>query len=395
MVRLIRPSRLALRLLFVLIGAALALSFASIDMAVANAIGDRRPLVLHWSLIVAVVVAPPTLIGILPQVRQVEGVAAMSLLRLNFAGQPPGPARTWPQRWRSAAWFWAHLAAGAVAGFTVIAAGILCVRLLDGRYGAPAGAPVVGTVAIVVGASAVVLGCGEALARLAPALLGPSTAERLAELEARTAHLYERTRLARELHDGVGNALNVVVLQAAAARRRLRTGQDDVAAALSTMQRVAGGALEDLDDVLALLRHEDDARRVRAHDLRSLQSLVEASRQGGQSVALESSLEDPGSVPGVVSREAYRIVQEGLTNALRHAPDQPVRVVVARTGPALRVQVTNSLPAGPDAGARRGGRGLVGLRERVRHLGGTAHAGSQGDVWRVDVTLPAPTGKRG
>jgi signal transduction histidine kinase len=157
---------------------------------------------------------------------------------------------------------------------------------------------------------------------------------------------------------------------------------------------VAGRALEDLDDVVALLRDEDGARRrAPAHDLRSLDSLVAVSRQGGQSVALESNVDDPGSVPGVVSREAYRIVQESLTNALRHAPDQPVRIVVARAGKEgkdLRVAVTNPLAGASDAPADRGGRGLVGLRERVRRLGGTARTGAQGDLWRVDVTLPAP-----
>jgi signal transduction histidine kinase len=390
-----RLSRLALRLVFVLVGSALALSFASVDLAVANAIWDRRPNVAQWLLIVVVVVAPPTLIGLLPQVRQVEGTAAMSLLRLDSAAQPPGPARTWSQRWRTVAWFWAHLVAGGVAGFAVIAGGVVCVRLLDGRHEVPSGGRAVGVVAIVVGALVLILGCAEALVRLAPALLGPSTAERLAELEVRTAHLYERARLARELHDGVGHALNVVVLQAAAVRRRLGTDLADVAVALETMQRVAGRALEDLDEVLALLRHEDEPRQAPAHDLRGLEGLVETSRQGGQSVALESSIDDPETVPRTVSREAYRIVQEGLTNALRHAPDQPARIVVARTGPALRVQVTNPLTARPDDRGRRRGRGLVGLRERARHLGGKAHAGAQGDVWRVDVTLPAPTAKRG
>jgi signal transduction histidine kinase len=330
-------------------------------------------------------VRPADASGLLPQVRQVEGVASVSLLGADFRGQMPGAPNTWSQHWRSVAWFWAHLLGGAVAGCAIIAGGVLCTRLVGA---APVGVVVLGTVGVVLAVLGLCLACAQVLIGLAPVLLGPSKPELLAALEARAADLVERTRLARELHDGVGHALSTIVIQAAVSRRRLDDDRDAVADSLTTMQGLARRALEDLDEVLALLRQEDDAlTRQPVHDLRSLDGLIQASR-------LDVRLDDPSTLPDVVSREAYRIIQEGLTNALRHAPDQPVRVELARTGRELRIEVSNPLTAVDRRRRRSGGRGLSGVRERARILGGRADAGPHDGLWRVDVTLPAPARKR-
>jgi signal transduction histidine kinase len=399
-------SQLPLRFLYLLAGSALALSFASIDLAVAGALWDRPPLVANRFLVTVTVLLPPTLAGLLSPVRVIEGAAATALLGVDFRGQPPGPTRTWDQRWRALAWFWAHLVAGGLAGVVVVG-GVVCVgylvRAFDGRedvLGLPwarasgawevAGVIVAAGLVVAVG-YLLLVAFGAAMAWLAPLLLGPSVPELLAELDARTTHLVERTRLARELHDSVGHALTVIVLQTAVARRRLPPGADATAGSLGVVEDVAQRALAELDAVLGLLREDrTTAERLPIHDLDSLDGLLRAAREGGQQVVLSSDV-DVADLPPVVSREAYRIVQEGVTNALRHAVGQPVDVRLTRPGgaPALRVQVSNPVPAGsaPDG---RGGRGLVGIRERVGLLGGRVHAGARDDSWCLDVTLPLP-----
>ena len=414
----VHGTRLPLRLLYLLTGAALTLSFLSVDLFVSSELWDREPVAFCRVLVVLVFLVPPTLLGLLPQLRHIEGAAASSLLGVDFRGYPPGLARTWDQRWRASAWFWAHLTIGGGAGFAVVAGAVWVtrlVRVLAGQPGesvpglswASAGGTWVSVglvflvLLVVLTVLAVLLACGHVLARLAPLLLGPSIAELLAELDSRTTHLVERTRLARELHDSVGHALTVVVLEAAVAQRRLPPDSHEVATSLATMKDTARHALEDLDAVLGLLREDRDAvLRQPVHDLESLDGLVRASRESGQPVTLECLVDNLATVPAVVSREAYRIVQEGVTNALRHAPDQPVHVRLARTEGRLLVQVTNPLAGGPvGAGATadaeapdsgRGRRGLLGVRERVETLGGDVKTGARDGVWRLEVTLPLP-----
>ncbi|MGP4018777.1 sensor histidine kinase [Saccharopolyspora sp. 5N708] len=409
-VRWLRGSRYALRVVYLLTGSALALSFGSIDLVVADALWDRAPVAFNRLLVAAVVVVPPTLLGFLPQLRHLEGAAATSLLGVDFRGHPPGPPRTWDQRWRTVTWFWAHLLAGGLAGAAVVG-GILAVDHLV-RAVAPHEAHLTGlslwgftgvwggavpvSVVWLLGVASVFLAlfaCGALLARLAPALLGPSVSELLAELETRTTHLVERTRLARELHDSVGHALTVVVLETAVARRRVPPESEALAGSLETVETAARRALEDLDAILGLLREDREAaQRQPVHDLSSLDGLVRASREGGQRIVVSSEIKDLATLPSAVSREAYRIVQEGVTNALRHAPGQPVRISLGRRYKRLHIQVTNPVAgAGPAAGGGRGGgRGLAGVRERVHLLGGRMRSGQRDGTWHLDVTLPVP-----
>jgi signal transduction histidine kinase len=244
---------------------------------------------------------------------------------------------------------------------------------------------------------------GALLAYSAPRVLGPTPAERIELLERRTATLAERNRLARELHDSVGHALSLVTIQAAAARRVLATDPAFAETALAAMETSARAALADLDHVLGLLR--DDRRPGSATapqaTLGDVTRLVEATRAGGITVEVHRS-GDLSTLPAAVSREAYRIVQEGLTNAIRHAGrpagDVEVDLSISLDSSGLLLELTNpvdSSPAAVDGESTRGGRGLAGIRERVAVLRGTVEAGLDGGRWRLAVTLPVAVTTKG
>jgi signal transduction histidine kinase len=287
----------------------------------------------------AVGVALALATGLLPAVRDVELAAARALLDVPTSDWRPGP-------WRGAAWFAAHLAAGcAVSILTLVALTQFPLAL--------------------VGLVWVAAGAGALLARLAPVLLGPTPAERLAILA-------ERNRIARELHDSVGHALGVVSIQAAAAERVLDSNPEFAREALRHIAASARAGQRDLDHVLGLLREEQSAP---APDLGDLDRLLDP-----HAVELSGDLR---RVPGAVSREAYRIIQEGLTNAARHGDGAPtVRLAVSED----RVELELSNPVGTSRPG--GGRGLRGIEERVATLRGRMAAGSEAGVWRLKVELP-------
>jgi signal transduction histidine kinase len=190
------------------------------------------------------------------------------------------------------------------------------------------------------------------------------------------------TRIARELHDSIGHALTVAVVQAGAAR----TAGDPAFTerALDAIEETGRAALEDLERVLGVLR--EPRRPVSSRPtLGDADRLLESARASGATVDAEVTgpLE---TVPGPVSREGYRILQEALTNALRHAGGVPVRVRVRVADGTLLLDVRNPLPEEAPGPGR--GSGLRGIRERAALLGGRAHTGPDGGDWRVRVDLP-------
>ncbi|MFB9850262.1 sensor histidine kinase [Micromonospora andamanensis] len=223
---------------------------------------------------------------------------------------------------------------------------------------------------------------------MAPALLGPASAERIAALEARAARLAERNRLARELHDSVGHALTVATLQAGAAREVLDADPEFVRRALAAIEETGRRAMDDLDHVLGLLRETGEPPVVAPQrTLSDLDDLIAETRAAGMSV--RSRNRGPlDALPSAVSREGYRIVQEALTNAARHGHG-PVTVRVDVTPDGLEIELVNAMAERVGGAAvPGGGRGLVGMRERVLLLGGRITAGADGQRWRVRVRLP-------
>src|SRR4051812_11070048 len=194
----------------------------------------------------------------------------------------------------------------------------------------------------------------------------------------------ERTRIARDLHDSAGHAINGILVQAGAARL---LGERDPAAArvaLQTIEDVARDTIGEIDRLVAALRDEGaDAERA-PRGLAGLESLVAAKRAAGLEVALEVR-GDRGALAAGVDQAAYGIVREALTNAARHgAGGATVTVEIGRE--AVRLAVENPLPAGWAAAPE--GHGLAGMRERAALAGGSLDAGAAGGALRVAAALP-------
>jgi signal transduction histidine kinase len=197
------------------------------------------------------------------------------------------------------------------------------------------------------------------------------------------ARLGERTRIAREMHDVLAHRISLLAVHAGALEvRRDAPGEEKRAAGV--IRRCAYDALEDLRQVIGMLREPADDHP--QPTLTDLPGLVQQSRDAGASVDLDLADDDP--VPDAVGRHAYRIVQEALTNARKHAPGAPVRVAVrGRAEDGLVVEVGNALaPSGAMPGA---GAGLVGLRERVQLAGGRIeHGPTPAGEFRLRAWLP-------
>jgi len=265
---------------------------------------------------------------------------------------------------------------------------------------------------------------GAAVLLVAVALVGDMVARRrqsrrqlavqteLSELErAKRAVLQERARIAREMHDVVAHHMSMIAVQAETAPYRIAGLPEPARAELATIATAARAALGDMRRLLGVLRAEDDETpRAPQPGLADVPALVETARRAGVRVALALP-DDPapeagaagqtdgaagglGAVPEAVGLAAYRIVQEALANAARHAPGGPVRIVGRVVAEALELEIRNgpavSVPAPPGAP----GHGLVGMHERAVLLGGRLDAGRDADGgYTVTATLPFAVGE--
>lgn len=213
-------------------------------------------------------------------------------------------------------------------------------------------------------------------------------AEREAASEAALAE--ERTRIARELHDVIAHTVSVMAVQAGAARTLIDTEPDAARAALLSVEAAARSAVGELQRLLTVLRDDDAAPdRNPQPGLGQLRVLVEQVRAAGLPVEL-SIVELPPLSPGV-DLAAFRIVQESLTNALKHA-GAPTTVTVDHTDAGLHIEVRDFGP-GRRANGRGGGHGLIGMRERAQLYGGVLRAADHPDGgFVVDLQLPTGTG---
>jgi signal transduction histidine kinase len=220
--------------------------------------------------------------------------------------------------------------------------------------------------------------------------------DRAAELElereerARTAAAEERARIARELHDVVAHSVSVMVVQAQAADRVLEGDEPAAREVLATIENTGRQALTELRRLLGLLRRAEDAASVTPQpSLRHLEALAQQMRASGLPVELVVEGE-PVALPQGLDLSAYRIVQEGLTNALKHAGPARASVLI-RYSPA-EVEVVVADDGRGRNGAAGAGQGLVGMRERVALYGGELSTGSADDggfVLRARLPLAA------
>jgi signal transduction histidine kinase len=203
----------------------------------------------------------------------------------------------------------------------------------------------------------------------------------------------ERARIARELHDVVAHHMSMITVQAETARYRLSGLPAPAVDEFTGIARLARGSLTELRTLLSALRDEDDpAYHAPQPDLGGLAELVERTAATGTTVRL-AVRPDPAALrelPTAVQLSAYRIVQEALSNVVRHARGATGTVDVELSGGALRIEIVNDRPPpqpGPVEPARPG-HGLVGLRERASLLGGTLEVDAPGGGWRVRAVLP-------
>jgi signal transduction histidine kinase len=202
----------------------------------------------------------------------------------------------------------------------------------------------------------------------------------------------ERRRIAREMHDVVGHGVTLMLLHADAAQATLAGREPATAQALDVVLSAGRTALEDLHRMLRVLR-EGGADEVDEEPgtVSRLDGVVEAARGAGLDVALEVD-GPPRPLPAAVEATAYRIVQESITNALKHAPAARVRVRLRYGEQSLEIDVTDDGGSAPATADRGGGFGLAGMRERVALFDGRVSAGPRDDGpgWRTRAVLPVP-----
>ncbi|CAL9584824.1 hypothetical protein SUDANB99_05086 [Streptomyces sp. enrichment culture] len=222
-------------------------------------------------------------------------------------------------------------------------------------------------------------------------------AEAEAGLRAEQAQRAAREAIAREMHDVLAHRLTLLSVHAGALEFRPDAPPAEVARAAGVIRDSAHEALQDLRQIIGVLRapgDRDDTGGDRPQPtLATLDTLIAESREAGAAVTLDIGVPDPAAVPAATGRTVYRIVQEGLTNARKHAPGAEVAVSVhGRPGDGLTVDVRNSEPPGPVPHVPGCGQGLIGLTERATLAGGRLrHGPGPGGGFTVHAWLPWPS----
>ena len=220
-------------------------------------------------------------------------------------------------------------------------------------------------------------------------------AEAEAELRAAQAQRLAREAIAREMHDVLAHRLTLLRVHAGALEFRPDAPPAQVARAAGVIRDSAHEALQDLREIIGVLRAPGDETGGERPQptLATLDALVAESREAGMKVVLDTTLDDPVGVPAATGRTVYRIAQEGLTNARKHAPGTEVTLTVrGRPGDGLTVEVRNPAPTGAVPHVPGSGQGLIGLTERATLAGGRMHHGPTPDGgFALHAWLPWPS----
>jgi signal transduction histidine kinase len=213
-----------------------------------------------------------------------------------------------------------------------------------------------------------------------------SEAEEGQRLRVEEARHLERERIAREMHDVLAHRISLLAVHAGALEVR-RSAPAAERQAAGVIRESAYAALEDLREVIGLLRDDPEPDRPQP-TLADLPALLEQSRRAGTRISCDDLLS--AAAPGPIGRHVYRVVQEGLTNARKHAPHAPVQIRLTGPAPGLSVEITNPLPLpGAEPALPGAGSGLVGLRERMDLVGGRLEHGPTPDgEFRLYAWLP-------
>ena len=211
--------------------------------------------------------------------------------------------------------------------------------------------------------------------------------DRDAERERRLALAEERARIARDLHDSAGHAINVIAVRAGAARMRHDEDPERSRDTLAAIEEIARETVEEIDQIVGALRDPgaENGDLTTPATLASLRTLVEHRAETGLDVTVETS-GSPRALAPAVDVAAYRILQEGLTNAARHGADSAA-IEVAFGEAALELTIVNPVAALTPPSAN-GGHGVIGMRERAKSLGGTLDIGRVEKTFRVQARLP-------
>ncbi|MEU4485967.1 sensor histidine kinase [Streptomyces purpurascens] len=286
------------------------------------------------------------------------------------------------------------------AAVEALAVTVVLTSVLQGWWSAGVRYDATGAIAVPLSAVVVVVGTALRGRREARAELVEQTTLTAEERTRRTL-LEERSRIARELHDVVAHHMSVISIQAQVAPHLVENPPDELKENLAGIRQNALEALTELRRVLGVLRSEhpgpgeallgpggDTAAHAPQPTLDRLDALVENTRAAGREVTTEINGERRPLPPGV-ELSAYRIVQEALSNVLRHAPGASAKVRLTYQSDGLEVEIVNSRPTGPASPSTGAGHGLLGMRERVAMLGGTMTAHPwHWDGFKVTAFLP-------
>jgi signal transduction histidine kinase len=265
-----------------------------------------------------------------------------------------------------------------VAGLAFFVVSDLWPGLSHGHIGDSAGSFTLGAVIVMLLGRVVIGGRDRRL----------SLAQRERDVAAREAVVEERARIARELHDVIAHHVSTMVVQAGAERRMLEPDRDETREVLGTIERVGRGALTEMRRMVSMLRQEDADELAPQPTLADVPALVEQMRAAGVRVDL-STTGEPVEVPTGIGLSAYRIVQEALTNALKHSHGAAAFVEITYGTDRLDLVVRDDGRGARASDVEGAGVGLVGMRERVALYGGQFQAGPENaGGYAVRVQLP-------